>query len=129
MLVAGLVVALLAALIHVYVFWLESIAWTGPRARRIFSLSPEDARVTAQLALNQGFYNLFLAVAIVVGVVLVAAGATAAGATAVLIGTGSMVAAGLVLVATDRRKARPALVQAVPAAVAVVLVVIGLVAG
>ena len=129
MLVAGLVVALLAALIHVYVFWLESIAWTGERARRIFGLSAEEARVTAPLAFNQGFYNLFLAVAIVVGVVLVASGATAAGATAVLIGTGSMVAAGLVLVATDRSKVRPALVQAVPAAVAVLLVVLGLVAG
>jgi putative membrane protein len=126
MLVAGLVLAALGALVHGYIFWLEAVAWRGPRARRIFGTSEEEARVTAPLALNQGFYNLFLAVEVVVGIVLVAAGATAAGATAVLIGAGSMVAAGTVLVVSDRSKARAALTQAAVPAVAVLLIAIGL---
>lgn len=128
MLVAGSVLAAVAALVHVYIFVLESIAWRGPRARRIFGTTEEEARVTAPLALNQGFYNLFLAVEVVVGLILLASGATAAGGAAALIGTGSMVAAGTVLVVSDRSNARAALVQAAIPLVAVVLLIAGLAA-
>jgi putative membrane protein len=128
MLVAGLVLAAIGALVHVYVFVLESVAWQGARARRIFGTTAEQARITAPLALNQGFYNLFLAVEVVAGIVLVAAGATTAGYTAVLIGIGSMVAAGAVLLLSDRSKARAALVQAAVPALGVLLLAIGLVA-
>lgn len=127
MLVAGLVLAAVGALVHVYVFVLESIGWQGPRARAVFGTSVETARITAPLALNQGFYNLFLTIEVVVGILLVAGGATAAGYTAVLIGTGSMVAAGVVLVVSDRAKARAALIQAAAPLLAVLLLVIGLV--
>lgn len=126
MLVAGSVLAAVAALVHVYIFVLESILWRGPRARAIFGTTEEEARVTAPLALNQGFYNLFLTIDVVVGLVLLAAGATGAGGTALLIGTGSMVLAALVLVVSDRTKARAALVQGLVPAVALVLLVIGL---
>lgn len=124
MLVAGSVLAAVAALVHIYIFGLESIAWRSVRARRIFGTTEEEARITAPLALNQGFYNLFLAVDVVVGIVLVAAGEAASGITALLIGAGSMVAAGLVLIVSDRSKARAALVQALVPLVAVVLLVI-----
>ena len=124
MLIAGSVLAAVAALVHGYIFVLESILWQGARARGIFGTTEEEARVTAALALNQGFYNLFLAVDVVVGIVLVASGATDAGITALLIGTGSMVAAGTVLIVTDRSKARAALVQAVVPLLAVVLLVL-----
>lgn len=124
MLVAGSVLAAIGALVHVYIFWLESIGWRSARARRIFETTEEEARITAPLALNQGFYNLFLAVDVIVGIVLVATGGTAAGITALLIGTGSMVAAGLVLIVSDRSKARAAVVQAIVPLVAVVLLVL-----
>ena len=124
MLIAGSVLAALGALVHLYIFWLESIAWRSVRARRIFGTTEEEARVTATLALNQGFYNLFLAIDVVVGIVLVAAGATGAGLTALLIGTGSMLAAAVLLLASDRTKARAALVQGLVPAVAVVLLVV-----
>jgi putative membrane protein len=124
MLVAGTVVAALAGLVHVYIFFLESIAWQGPRARGVFGTTEEQARTTAPLALNQGFYNLFLTIDVVVGIVLVAAGATAPGITALLIGTGSMVAASVVLLVSDRSKARAALVQGALPLVAVVLRVV-----
>ena len=126
MVVAGLVLCSIGALIHGYVFWLESIAWRGPRARRVFGTTEEEARVTAPLALNQGFYNLFLAVEVLVGVVLLAVGLSAIGATAVLIGAGSMTLAGVVLIASDRTKARPALIQALPPGLGVVLLALGL---
>ncbi|WP_375390321.1 DUF1304 domain-containing protein [uncultured Amnibacterium sp.] len=128
MLIAGLVLAAIGALVHVSIFVLESVLWRSERARRIFGTTAEEAGVTAALALNQGFYNLFLAVEVVAGIVLVAAGACTIGYTAVLIGTGSMVAAGTVLIVSDRSKARPALVQAVPPLLSVVLIVIGLLA-
>lgn len=111
-----------------YVFVLESLVWTGPRARATFGITPEDAITTRPLAFNQGFYNLFLVVEIALGVVLVAVGRTAVGATLVLVGAGSMVAAGLVLLASDRSKARAALVQLVPPLLGIVALVVGLVA-
>lgn len=126
MIVAGLVLAAVAALVHVYVFVLESLLWTGARARATFGTTPQDAQTTRPMAFNQGFYNLFLAVEIVLGIVLVAVGQRAVGATLVLVGTGSMVGAGLVLLMSDRSKARAALTQLVPPLLAVVALVVGL---
>jgi putative membrane protein len=123
---AALVVTAVAALVHVYVFVLESFLWTGPRAARIFGLDEPTARATAPLAFNQGFYNLFLSIEIVVGIVVLAAGNHAVGATLVFVGTLSMVGAGLVLISSDRSKARSALVQIVPALIGAVLLAIAL---
>ncbi|MEU7615846.1 DUF1304 domain-containing protein [Micromonospora rifamycinica] len=125
--VAGLVLAGIAGLIHVYIFYLESVVWTTARARAVFGTSREEAEATRQLAFNQGFYNLFLAVAIVVGIVAYAVGATTVGATLVFVGTGSMVAAGLVLLISAPDKASAALKQLVPPLLAVVALTIGLV--
>ncbi|GEE02105.1 hypothetical protein nbrc107696_25510 [Gordonia spumicola] len=126
MLIAGLVFAAVAALIHVFIFYLESVAWTTPRARAVFGTSQQEAEATKALALNQGFYNLFLAVSIALGIVLVAAGQKAVGSTLVFAGAGSMVAAGLVLIVSDRSKASAALKQLVPPAIGVVLLAVGL---
>ena len=128
MIVTGLVLAALAALVHVYVFVLESLVWTGPRARATFGTTAEEAATTRPLAFNQGFYNLFLAVEIGLGIVLVAAGQRAVGSTLALVGAGSMVAAGLVLLLSDRSKTRAALVQLVLPLLAVVALVAGLLA-
>jgi putative membrane protein len=124
----GLVLAGLAALVHVYIFVLESVLWTSDRARTTFGTTREEAEATRALAFNQGFYNLFLAIAVVVGIVVVAAGHTAVGATLVLTGAGSMVAAGLVLMLSDRTKTSAALKQAVLPLLGVVALVVGLVA-
>ncbi|WP_159501281.1 DUF1304 domain-containing protein [Microbacterium sp. 18062] len=127
MVIVGLVFAGLAAIVHVYIFWLESIVWTGARARRTFGVrTDEEARLTRALAFNQGFYNLFLAIAVTLGIVLVVLGWTTAGATLVFIGAGSMVAAGLVLLISSPSKARAALVQLVLPLVGVVALALGL---
>ncbi|WP_100811117.1 MULTISPECIES: DUF1304 domain-containing protein [unclassified Microbacterium] len=127
MVIAGLIFAGLAALIHVYIFVLESVVWTTPRARRTFGTTREQAQQTREMAFNQGFYNLFLAVATGLGIILVAVGYLPVGATLVLVGTGSMLAASLVLVLSSPAKARAAAVQGVPPLIAVVLVTVGLV--
>ncbi|MCK2033816.1 DUF1304 domain-containing protein [Microbacterium sp. KSW4-4] len=127
MVIAGLVLTGVAALVHVYIFWLESFAWTGARARRTFGTgTAEEAARQKELAFNQGFYNLFLAVAVLLGIVLFATGATAVGATLVFTGAGSMVAASLVLLLSSPDKASAALKQGVLPALGVIALAIGL---
>lgn len=112
MVVVGLVLTGVGAVIHLYIFYLESLAWTGPRARAVFGVrTDQQAQDTRQLAFNQGFYNLLLAVWVLLGTVLIAFGWTTVGTTMVFVGAGSMVAAGLLLLATDRRKASAAITQ------------------
>jgi len=126
MVIAGLVLAGLAALFHVYVFYLESLAWGHERTRAAFRTSVEDAAVTRPLAFNQGFYNLFLAIIVVAGLIAFAANAPVVGATLVFAGAGSMIGAGLVLLLSNRDLARAALAQLVPPLLAVILLAIGL---
>ena len=127
MLYAALVFVAIAALIHVYIFWLEAFAWTKPRGLATFGMSQEQAQASRELAFNQGFYNLFLAIVAAVGVVLILADEVAAGAALVFAGAGSMVAAGLVLLISSPAKARAALVQLAAPAVGVALLAVSLV--
>lgn len=126
MTILGLVLIGVAALIHVYIFVLESVLWTTPRARKTFGTTSDEANTTKALAFNQGFYNLFLAIVSVVGIVMFAAGATVAGIALLFTGAGSMVLAGLVLIISSPDKARAALVQLVPPALGLIALVIGL---
>ena len=77
MIIAALVFAALAGLLHVYIFTMESLTWTSKRTRAAFGTTPEEAETTKLLAFNQGFYNLFLAIVTGVGI-----GATNSGITA-----------------------------------------------
>lgn len=112
MLVSALVVAALAAALHVYIWAMESLWWTTPRVRATFGTTEQEADATRGLAFNQGFYNLFLAVVTVAGIVAYARDADAVGAALVVAGTGSMVAAAVVLFFSDRSKAAAAYKQA-----------------
>ena len=53
---------ILVAALHVVFFILESVLWTSPKVRRAFGNTAETAEATRVLALNQGFYNLGVAV-------------------------------------------------------------------
>ena len=66
-------------LLHVVIFAMESLAWTSGRTRATFGMSEEEALATREMAFNQGFYNLFLAVVTGLGVALSACGAHAGG--------------------------------------------------
>lgn len=126
MTVVGLVIVGIAALIHGYIFSMESFTWTSPRTRNTFGLTEDQANTTQALAFNQGFYNLFLAVEVVVGIIAYAAGFPVVGTVLVFAGAASMVLAGVVLLASSRDKTRAALIQLLPALIGLLLFGIGL---
>jgi len=110
----ALVFAGLAALLHVYFFFLESVAFRKPFAHRTFGVSdPAEVELLAFPMLNQGFYNLFLAIGTAVGVVGVARDWEPQGTTLVVFGCLFMIGAALVLVIARPRMARAAAVQGV----------------
>lgn len=126
MITAGLVFAALAALLHVYIFTMESLTWTSPRTRATFGTTESEAETTKLLAFNQGFYNLFLAIVAGVGIAEIAMGHRAVGAALVFAGVGSMAAAAVVLVVSAPDKARAAVTQGAFPLISIVLLVLGL---
>ncbi len=126
MITTALVFATLAALLHVYIFTMESLSWTSPRTRATFGTTAEEAETTKLLAFNQGFYNLFLAIVSGLGIAAVAQGHNAVGAALIFAGVGSMAAAAVVLLASSPDKARAALTQGTFPVIAIVLLVLGL---
>jgi putative membrane protein len=115
---AALVFLGLGVLIHLYIFVLESLRWSAPSTRKIFGIrSQEQVNATRPLAFNQGFYNLFLALIVVAGMVVLALGHAAVGAGLMVAGAGAMVLAGIVLLVSSPRLWRAALVQLGPPAV------------
>ena len=104
----------LAALLHVYIFVMESVQWSQPRIWKRFGVPDQrTADATKPMAYNQGFYNLFLAIGAVIGIVLfwTGGGGEIAGRALALFSLGSMVAAALVLLTTGMKYLRPALIQ------------------
>ncbi len=115
--------AILAAALHVYIWILESFRWTEPSTRKTFGTSEADAEVTRPLAYNQGFYNLFLAIITLVGLAIYKQ-EHVAGTALALAGTGSMLAAAIVLVTHDRTMMRAALTQGTLPALAVLFLLL-----
>ncbi|WP_368498501.1 DUF1304 domain-containing protein [Herbiconiux sp. A18JL235] len=128
----------IAGLIHVYILVLESVRWRAPSTWKVFGLrSQEEADTTAGLAYNQGFYNLFLAIGALLGVVLLLSGggsagvgggsaAAIAGFTLALFSAGSMFAASMVLLSTGRDKLRAVTIQGLPPLLGIVALLISL---
>ena len=111
----ALVFASIAVLLHVYFFFLEAIAFRKPFAHRTFGVKdPAEVELLAFPMLNQGFYNLFLAIGTAVGVVGVARDWEPQGTTLVVFGTLFMVGAALVLDIALPRMARALASQGVP---------------
>ena len=109
--IASIFVAL-AALLHGYIFLLESVRWTHPRTWRIFGVpNQEQAEILKPMAYNQGFYNLFLGLGAALGLILFWSGAEVPGLTLMLFTTACMVLAAAVLTTTGRGYLRPALIQ------------------
>lgn len=122
--ILAIAAAVIAALIHVWFFVLESVWFMRPNVWARFGLdSQEDAEVVRSFAYNQGFYNLFLAAGVAIGVVLAWGGDVSAGRAVTLFACGSMIAAGVVLVLYNRSFLRAAAIQVVPPLVAVVAII------
>lgn len=113
MLIAGLIIAGLAALLHVYIFTMESLTWTSPRTRATFGIGEQQALDTKELAFNQGFYNLFLAIVTAAGIGAIVMGRNGIGLALIFAGVGSMAAAALVLLLSSPDKARAAITQGI----------------
>ena len=126
MIIAALVFAGLAALLHVYIFVMETLTWTTPRTRAVFGTTAEEAQTTKMLAFNQGFYNLFLAIVTIAGIAAMVMGHKAVGAALVFAGVGSMLAAAGVLIASSRDMVRSAVIQGAFPLLSVVLLALGL---
>lgn len=129
LLVAGLVFVGLAALIHFYIFYLESIAWSKPRTWKTFGLRTQaEADTVRPMAYNQGYYNSFLAAGIIVGIVLIATPRLEqAGVALVLFSAASMVFAATVLITSSPKLARAAVLQGAAPLVGSVLLVLAVV--
>jgi putative membrane protein len=123
---AGLFFAGLAALLHVYIWVMESLTWTSKRTRATFGMTEEEALATKELAFNQGFYNLFLAIITLTGIVIGGLGHNYIGLALIFAGAGSMLAAAAVLLLSSPDKARAAITQGILPLIAVVLLGIGL---
>jgi putative membrane protein len=108
----------LVALIHCYILVLEMFLWKTPRGRAAFGTDADFAEKSATLAANQGLYNGFLAAGLVWA--LVAGGSV--GYPAKIFFLVCVVVAGLYGAATVSR--RILVVQAVPAALALIAVLI-----
>jgi putative membrane protein len=116
---ANILIGIVAAL-HIYFLVLEMFLWTKPLGLKTFRQSQQKADDSAVLAANQGLYNGFLAAGLIWGL------------THPVSGTGfqikvffllCVVAAGLY--GGYSVSARIILIQAVPAALALVLLWIG----
>ena len=135
LLVISVVFSIAAALIHVLIFFLESVLWEQPRVWRRFGLrSQGDADIVRPMAFNQGFYNLFLAAGTGIGLILTGTAThtgslplRASGLWILLFTLSFMVLASLVLLSTDRRLWRAALIQGAIPFLAIIVLVVGIV--
>jgi len=103
--------AIIAGAVHVLIFCMESLLWTTPQVRARFRQSPEQAEATKLFALNQGFYNLFLALGTFAGLALVLTGHPRVGWALVYWNCLFMVGAAAVLAASAPQLRRGAVIQ------------------
>ena len=129
LLVLSAIFVALAALLHIYIFTLESVTWSQPTTWRIFGIRTQgDADTIKPMAFNQGFYNLFLAVETGLGVILLAVSLPVA-VTLLVVGAGSMVLAALVLLLSSKTTRRSALIQGVPPFIGLLFLLLSALAG
>jgi len=126
LLIVVIVLAAIAALLHVYIFIMESVWWGRPAIWKRFGIGSQgEADTIKPMALNQGFYNLFLAIGVVVGFILLPHPVLQdAGLALIGFATASMLAASLVLVISNPKMLRAAVTQGFFPLLALIAVVI-----
>jgi putative membrane protein len=127
-LVLGSIFTAIAALIHLAIFVLESVLWSRPAVWKRFGVrSQDDADVMRPMAYNQGFYNVFLALGAAIGIVMIGSeGVQEAGIALAIFSLLSMLLASIVLVASNPRLLRAALIQGLAPLLGVVFLVLAL---
>lgn len=101
--------------LHLYFAVLEIILWKT-HAGKVFKMSEAQVEATAKMASNQGLYNLFLAMALIIGFF---AGDPNVAHSFIVYGLVCVIAAGIWGGLTVNK--RITLVQAVPAVIALLL--------
>ena len=126
--IIGSVFVVIAAVVHIVIFFLESILWSKPAVWKVFGLrSQEHAEIVRPMAFNQGFYNAFLAVGAGTGLVMLgSANVTQGGIAITLFACASMVLAALVLITSSPKLARAAILQGAAPLVAIVFLLLSL---
>jgi putative membrane protein len=118
MLIAAQIATAVVALIHVYIVVLEMLLFKA-RGPKVFGVSPDAVEILAPAMSNQGLYNGFLVAALVIGFVHADPNVAMA---FTLFGLACVIVAGLWGAITVNR--RILFVQALPAVIALVLVVL-----
>ena len=111
------IVITLVALLHIYFLVLEMFLWDKPLGLKVFHQTKEAATASKVLAANQGLYNGFLATGLMWGLSL-----GAAGTSIKVFFLCCILVAGLYGAATVGKKIL--LIQAIPAAIGLVLILI-----
>jgi putative membrane protein len=121
----SLTIMAVAGLLHIGFFVIESLLWRRPDVHRIFGVRSEDDAETMAFALfNQGYYNLFLAIGTFVGIGL-SSGLLADGKHELVIFCALfMVGAAVVLVASNSKLWRGAVLQGGLPALALLLALV-----
>ena len=117
------IAVVLAGLVHVLIFAMESLLFTRVQVYRRFLTRAEDVGAIQPWAFNQGWYNLFLAAGAIGGVIALHAGDATAGRSVALFSCACMLGAALVLIGSDRRMFRGALMQGLLPLVALVVAI------
>lgn len=127
--IIGSAFVFLAAVIHLVIFFMESILWSKPSVWKRFGLkTQQEADIVKPMAFNQGFYNVFLAIGAGIGLVMLGSASWAQGGIAIAIfACASMVLAALVLITSSPKLARAAALQGVAPLVGIVFLLLSLV--
>jgi putative membrane protein len=109
-----LTAAVLAGGVHFLFFLMESVWWMQPKIYKTFRMQDDnEARLTRPLALNQGFYNLFLTMGIAIGLALIGSGHAKIGYGIITYVCLFMLGAALVLLVSSPKMIRGVLLQGV----------------
>ena len=119
---AAQVLAVVIAVLLACVWVMESFLYRHPRLYPLFLLERGDFDAVKLWIVNLGFYNLTTGIALALGVVLARSGHVPQGEALVAFTAGQHVFLALVLLATERRLWVNTLLEGVPAAVLLTLV-------
>ncbi|PJZ58255.1 DUF1304 domain-containing protein [Leptospira barantonii] len=121
MILTARIIAGIVGLLHVWIFLMESVLWMRPRIYKRFGVP--DSKTAEQMKtvfLNQGFYNLFLAIGAIYGAIFFDLHPGYAPAVLVFACL-SVFGAGTVLFVSKPAMARAAFIQGLPPLIAVIL--------
>ncbi|GAA1579897.1 MULTISPECIES: DUF1304 family protein [Kribbella] len=121
---AAQILAIVFAVLLAGVWMMESFLYRHPRLYPLFLLERRDFDAVRLWIVNLGFYNFTTAVALALGVVLARSGHVPQGEALVAFTAGQHVFLALVLLATERRLWLNTLLQGVPTAVLLLLVLL-----